>query len=270
MCSAGEHMFARSAATWSGSPAAAPRSAAVATGVARSFFLLGCSSVGTAAAARASVRTTARRHGELDGPAARAPPRRGARARPAVAPPDVAPGAARPCPASHECQTSAGGGSRHSSEPLPWSLSASPPRAARPPGSPAQRRPATGALTSRRRPRPRPRQRRRPQRRRPRPCCRPRRSHPPRPPPPQRRTTTAPPAPEDDGTLELGESGDAVLALQQRLSELGYWLGTPDGNYGQLTRQAVMAFQKVEGLTRDGVAGPATRQRLATAGRPTA
>lgn len=83
-------------------------------------------------------------------------------------------------------------------------------------------------------------------------------------------TTTAPPAPEDDGTLELGESGDAVLALQQRLSELGYWLGTPDGNYGQLTRQAVMAFQKVEGLTRDGVAGPATRQRLATAGRPTA
>jgi peptidoglycan hydrolase-like protein with peptidoglycan-binding domain len=82
-------------------------------------------------------------------------------------------------------------------------------------------------------------------------------------------TTTVPPDPAADGTLELGEGGDAVSALQQRLGELGYWLGEPDGNYGQLTRQAVMAFQKVEGLGRDGVAGPVTRERLAVAGRPT-
>ncbi|HLT69150.1 MAG TPA: L,D-transpeptidase family protein [Acidimicrobiales bacterium] len=82
-------------------------------------------------------------------------------------------------------------------------------------------------------------------------------------------TTTAPPDPADDGTLELGESGDSVLALQERLVELGYWLGEPDGTYGQLTRQAVMAFQKVEGLGRDGVAGPVTQQALATASRPT-
>jgi peptidoglycan hydrolase-like protein with peptidoglycan-binding domain len=82
-------------------------------------------------------------------------------------------------------------------------------------------------------------------------------------------TTTAPPDPAADGTLELGEGGDAVAALQQRLVELGYWLGDPDGNYGQLTRQAVMAFQKVEGLGRDGVAGPVTQERLASAGRPT-
>ncbi|HKY65127.1 MAG TPA: L,D-transpeptidase family protein [Acidimicrobiales bacterium] len=82
-------------------------------------------------------------------------------------------------------------------------------------------------------------------------------------------TTTAPPTPESDGTLELGESGDAVAVLQQRLVDLGYWMGEPDGTYGQLTRQAVMAFQKVEGLSRDGVAGPATQERLAAAGRPT-
>ena len=88
-------------------------------------------------------------------------------------------------------------------------------------------------------------------------------------PPPPETTTTLPPAPEADGTLELGESGDAVAALQQRLVDLGYWLGEPDGSYGQLTRQAVMAFQKVEGLGRDGVAGPVTRERLAVAGRPT-
>jgi len=80
-------------------------------------------------------------------------------------------------------------------------------------------------------------------------------------------TTTAPPDPAADGTLELGEGGQAVLALQQRLVDLGYWLGSADGHYGQLTRQAVMAFQKAEGLGRDGVAGPATQGRLASAGR---
>jgi peptidoglycan hydrolase-like protein with peptidoglycan-binding domain len=80
-------------------------------------------------------------------------------------------------------------------------------------------------------------------------------------------TTTAPPDPAADGTLELGEGGPAVLALQQRLVDLGYWLGSADGNYGQLTRQAVMAFQKAEGLGRDGVAGPITQGRLAGAQR---
>lgn len=88
--------------------------------------------------------------------------------------------------------------------------------------------------------------------------------------PPTTTTTAPPPPPEADGVLELGESGDAVLKLQNRLTELGYWLGKPDGNYGQLTRQAVMAFQKVEGLGRDGVAGPATQERLPAAGRPKA
>jgi peptidoglycan hydrolase-like protein with peptidoglycan-binding domain len=80
-------------------------------------------------------------------------------------------------------------------------------------------------------------------------------------------TTTTPPDAASDGKLELGEGGDAVLALQNRLVELGYWLGSADGNYGQLTRQAVMAFQKAEGLGRDGVAGPITRERLAGARR---
>lgn len=80
-------------------------------------------------------------------------------------------------------------------------------------------------------------------------------------------TTTTVPAADADGTLELGESGPAVHALQERLSELGYWLGTPDGRYGQLTRQAVMAFQKAEGLGRDGTAGPVTLAALDGASR---
>lgn len=84
-------------------------------------------------------------------------------------------------------------------------------------------------------------------------------------------TTTTPPPPPPaaaDGKLDLGEHGDEVAALQVRLGELGFWLGTPDGTYGQLTRQAVMAFQKAQGLGRDGVAGPATLAALPAATRP--
>lgn len=83
-------------------------------------------------------------------------------------------------------------------------------------------------------------------------------------------TTTTPPPAGADGTLEPGERGPEITLLQTRLSDLGYWLGTPDGSYGQLTRQAVLAFQKADGLGRDGVAGPATLAALTTATRPSA
>ncbi|GAA5116508.1 L,D-transpeptidase family protein [Pseudonocardia adelaidensis] len=90
--------------------------------------------------------------------------------------------------------------------------------------------------------------------------------------------TSAPPTPTPstaepeaaDAVLNLDSSGPAVQELQQRLSGLGFWLGEIDGHYGQLTRQAVMAFQKAEGLDRDGVAGPQTRAELPTAARPSA
>jgi cell wall hydrolase len=68
--------------------------------------------------------------------------------------------------------------------------------------------------------------------------------------------------------LRPGDSGPDVLALQRRLSDLGYWLGSPDGRYGSSTAHAVTAFQKVSGLGRDGVAGPVTRQALQRATRP--
>lgn len=82
-------------------------------------------------------------------------------------------------------------------------------------------------------------------------------------------TTTTTAAAAADGALEPGERGAEVDALQARLTDLGFWLGTPDGTYGQLTRQAVMAFQKSNGLSRDGVAGPATLAALETVGRVT-
>jgi peptidoglycan hydrolase-like protein with peptidoglycan-binding domain len=62
--------------------------------------------------------------------------------------------------------------------------------------------------------------------------------------------------------LRLGDRGPAVLAVQTRLTALGYWLGTPDGSFEDSTEQAVYAFQKAAGLTRDGVIGPKTAAAL--------
>ena len=64
--------------------------------------------------------------------------------------------------------------------------------------------------------------------------------------------------------LRLGSRGSAVTSLQQRLIALHYFdVATADGVFGQDTYHAVIAFQKVQGLTRDGVAGPATWAKLA-------
>ena len=70
--------------------------------------------------------------------------------------------------------------------------------------------------------------------------------------------------------LRPGMSGPAVRDLQERLVQLKYWLGAIDGEYGYLTTQAVMAFQKVNGLTRDGIAGPQTMAALRDPIRPQA
>jgi lipoprotein-anchoring transpeptidase ErfK/SrfK len=70
--------------------------------------------------------------------------------------------------------------------------------------------------------------------------------------------------------LRPGDRGPAVSALQQRLAGLGYWLGAVDGVYGDLTAHAVVAFEKLHGLSRDGVAGPGVMAALARADRPAA
>ena len=92
----------------------------------------------------------------------------------------------------------------------------------------------------------------------------------PKPTPKPKPKPTAKPKPKPKTNLVLGDSGPKVLALQQRLKDLGYWLGTPDGSFGSLTRQAVWALQKSAGLRRDGVVGPKTMKALAAGTRPTA
>lgn len=66
----------------------------------------------------------------------------------------------------------------------------------------------------------------------------------------------------DDGSLEKGDKGDAVKNLQKRLKELGYYKTTCDGDYGDVTVAAVKAFQKMNGLYQDGIAGSQTLSKL--------
>jgi peptidoglycan hydrolase-like protein with peptidoglycan-binding domain len=66
----------------------------------------------------------------------------------------------------------------------------------------------------------------------------------------------------NDGLLERGETGSAVSALQQRLRNVGYYNGPIDGDFGSLTFDAVVRFQRAQGLVADGVVGPATLAAL--------
>ncbi len=67
-------------------------------------------------------------------------------------------------------------------------------------------------------------------------------------------------------TLRPGDSSSQVRALQVRLAELGYYTNTNDGAYGGGTCQAVLAFQKNNQLTQDGIAGPQTLEKLVSSG----
>ncbi|MBD0293026.1 MAG: N-acetylmuramoyl-L-alanine amidase [Jiangellaceae bacterium] len=68
--------------------------------------------------------------------------------------------------------------------------------------------------------------------------------------------------------------GDDVLALQQRLTELGFEVGLVDGVFGPRTGEALREFQRNVGLPADGTCGPGTFKALArltpivTGGRP--
>lgn len=59
-------------------------------------------------------------------------------------------------------------------------------------------------------------------------------------------------------TLRNGSRGAEVARLQQRLIDLKYLSGKADGIFGAGTHKAVVDFQKNNGLTADGIAGPKT------------
>ncbi len=64
--------------------------------------------------------------------------------------------------------------------------------------------------------------------------------------------------------LQLGAQGAKVEELQQLLVQRGVYSGCCDGQFDQLTQQAVRAFQYQLFLDEDGVVGPLTWQALCT------
>lgn len=61
---------------------------------------------------------------------------------------------------------------------------------------------------------------------------------------------------------QSGSRGNEVRQIQTRLKEWGYYKGSVDGIFGVETKNAVIYFQRKNGLTADGIAGPATLSKI--------
>ena len=63
-------------------------------------------------------------------------------------------------------------------------------------------------------------------------------------------------------TYQKGSTGSTVRQIQIKLKNWGYYAGSVDGIYGSATVNAVKSFQRKNGLTVDGKAGPQTLKAL--------
>ena len=61
---------------------------------------------------------------------------------------------------------------------------------------------------------------------------------------------------------KLGSRGTEVQQIQTRLKSWGYNVGNIDGIYGTRTRNAIIQFQKNNGLSADGIAGTQTLAKI--------
>lgn len=62
--------------------------------------------------------------------------------------------------------------------------------------------------------------------------------------------------------LSQGKTGAAVTRLQQRLRQLGYLNANPTGNFGPMTRDAVIAFQRNYRISANGIVNRQTWNAL--------
>lgn len=62
----------------------------------------------------------------------------------------------------------------------------------------------------------------------------------------------------DAATLTMGSRGERVALIQQRLKEWGDYSGPVDGVFGRATYNAVVRFQRRNGLSVDGQVGKKT------------
>ncbi|MDD4549966.1 MAG: peptidoglycan-binding protein [Syntrophomonadaceae bacterium] len=63
-------------------------------------------------------------------------------------------------------------------------------------------------------------------------------------------------------TLKLGDKGLDVKEVQRMLKRLGYYRASLDGDFGLVTKEAVIKFQKAAQIPPDGVVGPVTLTAL--------
>ena len=68
---------------------------------------------------------------------------------------------------------------------------------------------------------------------------------------------------------KMGSRGSEVTKIQTNLKKWGYYKGNIDGIYGTQTRDAVKYFQRKNGLTVDGIAGPKTLAAMGISGKST-
>ena len=61
---------------------------------------------------------------------------------------------------------------------------------------------------------------------------------------------------------KYGSTGSEVRTIQDKLKRWGYYKGNVDGIFGSKTLEAVKYFQRKNGLTVDGIAGPATLKAM--------
>ena len=74
--------------------------------------------------------------------------------------------------------------------------------------------------------------------------------------------TPDPSQPTAEPVLRTGMTGETVKNLQSRLDTLGYYTGEIDGQFGAVTKDAVLTFQRLNGLDADGIVGGETRNLL--------
>lgn len=66
----------------------------------------------------------------------------------------------------------------------------------------------------------------------------------------------------DAAVVAWGDKGDQVTLIQQKLKQYGYFSGTVDGVFGKQTYDAVVWFQRKNGLKVDGAVGESTAAAL--------
>lgn len=67
---------------------------------------------------------------------------------------------------------------------------------------------------------------------------------------------------EAEALSKYGSRGEEVIQIQTKLKRWGYYNGNIDGIFGSQTLEAVKYFQRKNGLTVDGIAGPATLKAM--------